>query len=78
MFKANPAKYEPQCGGWCAFGMTVQDKFPVDPTKYRVIDDRLYLFLNNDQVNAYDLWGQGEQRELLGKAHTHWKKISGQ
>lgn len=78
MFKANPAKYEPQCGGWCAFGMTVQDKFPVDPTKYRVIDDRLYLFLNNDQVNAYDLWGQGEQRELLGKAHTHWKKVSGQ
>jgi YHS domain-containing protein len=78
MFKANPAKYEPQCGGWCAFGMTVEDKFPVDPTKYRVIDDRLYLFLNNDQVNAHDLWGQGEQQELLGKAHAHWKTVSGQ
>jgi YHS domain-containing protein len=77
MFKKNPAKYEPQCGGWCAFGMTVEDKFPVDPTKYRVIDDRLYLFLNNDQVNAHDLWGQGEQRQLLDKAHAHWKKVSG-
>lgn len=78
MFKKSPDKYEPQCGGWCAFGMTVEDKFPVDPTKYRVIDDRLYLFLNNDQVNAHDLWGKGEERELLGKAHSHWRKVSGQ
>lgn len=78
MFKKNPARYEPQCGGWCAFGMTVEDKFPVDPTKYRIIEDRLYLFLNNDQVNAYDLWGQGEQRQLIGKAQAHWKKVSGQ
>ena len=78
MFKKSPDRFEPQCGGWCAFGMTVEDKFPVDPTKYRVIDNRLYLFLNNDQVNAYDLWGQGEQRELLGKAHAHWKDVSGQ
>lgn len=77
MFKKNPARYEPQCGGWCAFGMTVEDKFPVDPTKYRVIDDRLYLFLNNDQINAHDLWGRGEQRQLLDKAHAHWKKVSG-
>lgn len=78
MFKADPLKYEPQCGGWCAFGMSVQDKFPVDPTKYRVINDRLYLFLNNDQVNAYELWGQGAEGELLGRAHAHWKKVSGQ
>lgn len=78
MFKKNPDRFEPQCGGWCAFGMTVEDKFPVDPTKYRVIEDRLYLFLNNDQINAYDLWGQGKQQELLGKAQDHWKKVSGQ
>lgn len=77
MFRANPDRFEPQCGGWCAFGMTVQDKFPIDPMKFRIIDDRLYLFLNNDQVNADDLWGRGDQRELLGKAHAHWKKVSG-
>lgn len=77
MFRENPDRYEPQCGGWCAFGMTVEDKFPVDPTKYRVIDDRLYLFLNNGQVNAYDLWGQGDQRDLLRRAHAHWRTVSG-
>ena len=34
----------PQCGGWCAFGMSIEDKFPVDPTKIRIVDGKLYLF----------------------------------
>jgi len=78
IFTQDPSRYEPQCGGWCAFGMTVEDKFPIDPTKYRIIDDRLYLFLNNEEINAFDLWGQSDQRELLRKAHDQWSEVSGQ
>ena len=78
MFTADPDRFEPQCGGWCAFGMAVEDKFPVDPSSYRVIGDRLYVFLNNEQVDALDLWSQGEERDLLAKAHAHWKKVSGE
>jgi YHS domain-containing protein len=78
MFKKNPSRYEPQCGGWCAFGMTVADKFPVDPTKFSIVNDRLYLFLNNEQINAFELWKQGDQRELTSKAEAHWRKVSGQ
>jgi YHS domain-containing protein len=78
MFNENPDRYEPQCGGWCAFGMTVEDKFPVDPTKFRIIDDRLYLFLNNEQINAADLWEQGDDAALVRKANAHWKKVSGE
>lgn len=77
LFNADPARYEPQCGGWCAFGMTVEDKFPVDPTRFRVIDDRLYLFLNNDQIDASELWSRGKERELVSKAQAHWRKVSG-
>lgn len=77
MFNKNPDKYEPQCGGWCAFGMSVEDKFPVDPTKYKVVDDKLYLFLNNDQINAFELWEQGDDASLVKKAQAHWKKVSG-
>lgn len=76
-FMKNPDRYEPQCGGWCAFGMSVEDKFPVDPTKFRVVDNRLYLFLNNEEINAFDLWNQGDERELVNKAQSHWKKVSG-
>ena len=78
LFKKNPDMYEPQCGGWCAFGMSVEDKFPVDPTKFRIVDDKLYLFLNNDEINAFDLWGRGNEDELVLKANAHWKKVSGQ
>lgn len=77
LFKKNPDRYEPQCGGWCAFGMSVEDKFPVDPTKFRVVDNKLYLFLNNEDINAFDLWSQGDERELVRKAQAHWKKVSG-
>lgn len=78
MFKRDPGRYEPQCGGWCAFGMSVEDKFPVDPTQFEIIDGKLYLFLNNDSVDAHELWRQGDKRELSHKAQAHWKKISGQ
>ncbi|MFG0306766.1 MAG: YHS domain-containing (seleno)protein [Phycisphaerales bacterium JB040] len=77
MFNKNPSRYEPQCGGWCAFGMSIEDKFPVDPTKFKVVDDRLYLFLNNAEIDAFELWQQGDQRELTEKAQEHWREVSG-
>jgi len=77
LFKKNPDRYEPQCGGWCAFGMSVEDKFPVDPTKFKVVDGKLYLFLNNEQIDASELWEQGDDRELVGKAQRHWNAVSG-
>jgi len=76
MFKAAPERYIPQFGGWCALGMAVSDKFPVDPTKFKIVDGKLYLFLNNANVDALELWNQGKERDLIEKAQTYWKKIS--
>jgi len=75
-FKANPERYEPAYGGWCAFGMAVEDKFPVDPTSFKIVNDRLLLFLNNKNVDALKLWNDGNERELHQKANAHWKKVS--
>ena len=77
LFKKNPDRYEPQCGGWCAFGMSVEDKFPVDPTRFKVVDGKLYLFLNNEQIDASELWEQGDDRDLIRKAERHWSSVSG-
>jgi len=77
LFNENPEKYVPQCGGWCAFGMSIQDKFPVDPTAFAVLDGKLYLFLDNAEVNALELWKKGDEKELRRKAHAHWRKVSG-
>lgn len=76
-FKRAPNRYEPACGGWCAFGMAIEDKFPIDPTKFKVVDGKLLLFLNNDEVDALKLWNEGDETELLRKADAHWKKVSG-
>jgi len=73
LFEQNPEKYMPAYGGWCAFGMAVEDKFPVDPKLFKVVDGRLMLFLKNTNVDALKLWNDGNQAELVKKADAHWK-----
>lgn len=48
LFRANPTKYAPQFGGFCAYGVTKGRKFDTDPTAWRVVDGKLYLNLNHD------------------------------
>lgn len=76
-FDASPEKYLPAYGGWCAFGMSVSDKFPVDPRNFEIVDGRLMLFLKNPSVDARELWNQGERAELVRKANVHWQKVRG-
>ncbi len=76
-FQENPARYEPAFGGWCAFGMAVRDKFPVDPTRFKIVDGRLFLFLKNETVDALELWQKENERTLTAKADEHWRKVSG-
>lgn len=47
-FKAQPAKYAPQFGGFCAMGVALGKKLDVDPQAYRVVNDKLYLNVNKD------------------------------
>ena len=75
-FDAAPQKYIPAFGGWCAFGMAVEDKFPVDPTNFKIVNGRLMVFLKNKDVDARALWNDGRQKELTTKADAHWKKVS--
>ena len=76
-FDADPEKYIPAFGGWCAFGMAVEDKFPIDPEKFKIVDGKLLLFLNNRNVDALKLWNDGDEKEFLRKAGAHWEKVQG-
>jgi YHS domain-containing protein len=40
-FKADPAKYAPAYGGFCAYGVAVGKKFDGDPRFWKVVDGRL-------------------------------------
>ncbi|MDM5179227.1 YHS domain-containing (seleno)protein [Massilia sp. DJPM01] len=54
MFKANPAKYAPQFGGFCAMGVALEKKLDGDPQAWLVADDgKLYLNVNKDVQKKY-------------------------
>lgn len=70
-FKANPAKYEPAFGGYCAYGVALGKKFDGDPRYWKVVDGKLYLNLNADIQSKWseDIAGN------VNKANGNWSKI---
>lgn len=75
IFDANPEKYLPAYGGYCAFGVSVGAKFRIDPNKFLVSNGRLFLFLYNVEVDALQLWRQGDEEQLIKKADGNWKSL---
>lgn len=56
-FKANPKKYTPQYGGYCAYAMGKKgQKVPVNPKTYEIRDGKLYLFYNSYGTNTFTKW----------------------
>ncbi len=68
LFVANPEKYAPQFGGFCAFGVAIDKLFPVDISTWQVRDGKLYLNLNPDILKKFneDLAGN------VAKADKNW------
>jgi YHS domain-containing protein len=79
-FKNNASSYEPECGGWCAWGVAEKaDKFPVDPNTFKIVDGKLYFFFNGPYregtFNALEPWNKDEAR-LLKSLDKNWQMIS--
>lgn len=71
-FKANPEKYAPQYGGYCAWGMSNGYKAKVDPLNAWTINNgKLYL---NYSKSIKGKW-LPEKDELIKKADANWKKF---
>lgn len=47
-FDKEPAKFEPQYGGFCAFAAAKGAKFDADPNVFKVVDGKLYMNFNAD------------------------------
>jgi YHS domain-containing protein len=74
-FKAEPDKYEPAYGGWCAYAMgQTGEKVKIDPETYKIIDGKVYLFYNFWTNNTLTDWNKNE-KALLSKADQNWKKF---
>lgn len=75
-FLKNPASYEPQYGGWCAYAMgSSGEKVEINPETFKIIDGKLYLFYNAFFNNTLKSWNKDE-KNLKTKADANWKKIN--
>ncbi|MFN3151585.1 YHS domain-containing (seleno)protein [Bremerella sp.] len=72
-FDKNPEKYIPAYGGLCAFGMSIEKEFEPDPTNFKIIDGKLYLFLKNDETDALELWNKEDEAKCLANANKNWQ-----
>lgn len=70
-FDRNPEKYLPAYGGYCAFGASVGKKFIADPEIWEIVDNRLYLNLDN---KIKGLWVKDIPGNIK-KANSNWKQI---
>ncbi len=76
LFSKNPAGYEPQYGGWCAYAMgSAGEKVEIDPETFKIVDGKLYLFYNAFFNNTLKSWNKDE-KNLRVKADANWKKLT--
>ncbi|MEO6687419.1 MAG: YHS domain-containing (seleno)protein [Dyadobacter sp.] len=76
LFKANPAKYKPQYGGWCAYAMGDSgEKVEIDPATFKILDGKLYLFYNKYFNNTLKSWNKDEPN-LKKKADANWTRLA--
>ena len=68
LFTANPEKYAPQCGGFCAYGVGLGKLFPVDINTWQVRNAKLYLNLNPDILKKFNADFEGN----VAKADKNW------
>lgn len=70
-FLAGPAKYAPQYGGYCAYGMASGYKAPIEPDAWTIVDGKLYL---NYSQSVRDRWSS-DIPGFIRKADANWPSV---
>ena len=70
-FEADPARYAPQYGGFCAYGAALGKKFDGDPMAFKVVDGKLFLNLDKEIQAKWEEDIPGN----IAKANQQWKRI---
>jgi YHS domain-containing protein len=67
-FKADPAKYEPSFGGYCAYGVSRGKLVEIDVEAFQIVDGRLLLQYSKDVREKFNQDSKGN----LMKADSNW------
>lgn len=73
-FKADPEKYAPQYGGYCAYGAAEGHKSPTLTETWTVLNDKLYF---NYSTKVKEAWTK-DQANLIKKADEKWPELKEQ
>jgi len=74
LFIANPEKYEPQYGGYCAYAVSKGSTASIKPELFTIHDGKLYLNYNKS-IN--DKW-QAEKEGYIAEADKNWPELVGE
>ena len=70
-FLADPEKYAPQYGGYCAWAVSQGQTAPIEPEQWSIVDGKLYLNYNAD-VQAK--W-KADVPGFIARADENWPKV---
>ena len=70
-FKASPETYAPQFGGYCAFAVSHNFTKPVDPDRWDIVDNKLYLNFNG---KAQRKW-LNDRDAAISRGHANWPHV---
>ncbi len=71
LFVANPEKYAPQYGGYCAYAVAMGSIASTDPEQWAVVDGKLYL---NYSSSVQRQWSEN-QANFITDADGNWPSV---
>ena len=73
-FKADPDKFAPQFGGYCAYGCSQGHKAPTKPETWTIVNGKLYLNYNGDVRKKWT----ADRDALIEKENANWPTVKTQ
>ena len=81
-FLADPKGFLPRYGGWCAFGLGMdegemklaRERYPVDPESYEIFAGELYVFYRSATYDAREHWRLDPER-FRKQADETWQRL---
>lgn len=70
-FRANPSRYAPQFGGYCAYAMARGDAVRIDPQAWSVVGGKLYLNYSRDIRSR---WNE-DRDDYIRRARDQWPRV---
>lgn len=69
-FAASPDRYTPQYSGLCATGLALGVKTHADPTVWKIVDGKLYVFSSTQAREKFD-----QDASLLARSQQNWRQL---